>query len=195
MLLLPVCVQINGISTCRNSQVGISRYLIASTVCLGSPALEGFTCNIEVIIEVVDVSVRADRYGTASIGSNAVNNRDAVAIVVSDVEPRSVSSPVWIDRHVRSDLGISGELVLCASSVCVVPAVKLLTTCIRICRQGSGAVCYRRSSCKRVATHSKSSFVSSSTVSKRWVDAGNTWGVKVKSDGCSRCPDVLLTIT
>ena len=134
VLLLPVCVQINSIGTCRNSQVGVGCNLIASTVCLGSPALEGFTCNIEVIIEVVDLSVRTDRYRTAYVGSNAVNNRDTVAIVVSDVEPRGVSSPVWIDRHVRSDLGISGELVLGTSSVSVVPAVKLLTTCIRVCR-------------------------------------------------------------
>ena len=195
VLLLPVCVQINGIGTCRNSQVGVGCNLVTSTVCLGGPALEGFTCNIEIIVEVVDLSVRTDRYRTASIGSNAINNRDAVAIVVSDVEPRSVSSPVWIDRHVRSDLGISGELVLGTSSVGVVPAVKLLTTCIRICRQGSGAVCNRRSGCKRVATHSKSSLVSSSTVSKRWVDAGNAWGIEVKGDGCSRCPNMLLTIT
>ena len=134
VLLLPVCVQINSIGTCRNSQVGVGRNLIASTVCLGGPALEGFTCNIEVIVEVVDLSVRTDRYRTACVGSNAVNNRDAVAVVVSDVEPRGVSSPVWINRHVRSDLGISGELVLGTSSVSVIPAGELLTTCIRICR-------------------------------------------------------------
>ena len=87
MLLFPVCVQINGIGARRNSQVGISRYLIASTVCLSGPALEGLTSNIEVIVEVVDISVRANRYGTASVGGNAVNDRDAVTIVVPNVKP------------------------------------------------------------------------------------------------------------
>ena len=87
MLLLPVCVQINGIGTRRNSQVGISCNLIASTVCLSGPALEGFTCNVEVVVEVVDISVRANRYGTASVGGNAVNDRDAVTIVVPNVKP------------------------------------------------------------------------------------------------------------
>ena len=87
VLLLPVCVQINSISTCRNSKAGISRYLIASAVCLSGPALEGFTCNVEVIVEVVDISVRANRYGTASVGGNAVNDRDAVTIVVPNVKP------------------------------------------------------------------------------------------------------------
>ena len=134
VLLLPVCVQINGIGTCRNSQVGVGCNLVTSTVCLGGPALEGFACNIEVIVEVVDLSIRTDRYRTASIGSNAVNDRDTIAVVVPDVEPRGVSSPVWIDGHVRGDLSVSSELVFGTSSVGVVPAVKLLTTCIRICR-------------------------------------------------------------
>ena len=134
VLLLPVCVQIDGIGTCRNSQVGVGCNLIASTVCLGGPALEGFTCNIEVAVAIVNVSVRKNVNGATSVCSNAFNNGNAVAIVVSDVEPRGVSSPVWIDRDVRSDLGISGELVLGASGISVVPAVKLLTTCIRICR-------------------------------------------------------------
>ena len=87
MLLFPLCIQINSISTCRNSKAGISRYLIASAVCLSGPALEGFTCNVEVIVEVVDISVRANRYGTASVGGNAVNDRDAVTIVVPNVKP------------------------------------------------------------------------------------------------------------
>ena len=87
MLLLPVCVQINGISTCRNSKAGISRYLIASAVCLSGPALEGLSSDIEVIVEVVDLSVRTDRYGTASVGSNAVNDRDAITIVIPNVKP------------------------------------------------------------------------------------------------------------
>ena len=134
MLLLPVCVQINSISTCRNSQVGISCNLVTSAVCLGGPTLEGLSSDIEVAVKVVDLSVRTDRYGTASVGSNAVNDRDAITIVIPNVEPSSVSLPVWIDSHVRGDLGISGELVLGTSSVGVVPAVKLLTTCIRICR-------------------------------------------------------------
>ena len=134
VLLLPVCVQINGISTCRNSQVGISCNLVTSAVCLSGPALEGLTSNIEVAVKVVDISVRANRYGTASVGGNAVNDRDAVAVVIPDIEPSSVGLPMWIDCHVRGDLGISGELVLGTSSVGVVPAVKLLTTCIRICR-------------------------------------------------------------
>ena len=134
MLLLPVCVQINGIGTRRNSQVGISCNLIASTVCLSGPALEGFTCNVEVVVEVVDISVRVNRYGTACVCSNAFNNGNAVAVVIPDIEPSSVGLPMWIDCHVRGDLGISGELVLGTSSVGVVPAVKLLTTRIRICR-------------------------------------------------------------
>ena len=87
VLLLPVCVQINSISTCRNSQVGISCNLVTSAVCLGGPALEGLSSNIEVIVEVVDISVRANRYGTASVGGNAVNDRDAVTIVVPNVKP------------------------------------------------------------------------------------------------------------
>ena len=134
VLLLPVCVQINGISTCRNSQVGISCNLVASAVCLGGPTLEGFTCNVEVAVAIVNVSVRKNVNGATSICSNAVNDRDAVAVVISDIEPSSVGLPMWIDCHVRGDLGISGELVLGTSSVGVVPAVKLLTTCIRICR-------------------------------------------------------------
>ena len=134
MLLLPVCVQINGIGTCRNSQVGISCNLIASAVCLGGPALEGLTSNIEVVVEVVDISVRANRYGTACVCSNALNNGNAVAVVIPNIEPSSVGLPMWIDCHVRGDLGISGELVLGTSCIGVVPAVKLLTTCIRICR-------------------------------------------------------------
>ena len=87
MLLLPVCVQINGISTCRNSQVGISCNLVTSAVCLGGPTLEGLSSDIEVIVEVVDLSVRTDRYGTASVGSNAVNDRDAITIVIPNVKP------------------------------------------------------------------------------------------------------------
>ena len=46
-----------------------------------------------------------------------------------------VISAADIDKNkVRGDLGISGELVLGTSCIGVVPAVKLLTTCIRICR-------------------------------------------------------------
>ena len=86
VLLLPVCVQINGISTCRNSKAGISRYLITCSVCLSGPALKGLTSDIEVIIEVVDFSTRANRYGTASVSSNAVNDRDAIAIMVPNVK-------------------------------------------------------------------------------------------------------------
>ena len=134
VLLFPLCIQINGISTCRNSKAGISRYLIASSVCLSGPALEGFTCNVEVAVAIVNVSVRKNVNGATSICSNAVNDRDAVAVVISDIEPSSVGLPMWIDCHVRGDLGISGELVLGTSSVGVVPAVKLLTTRIRICR-------------------------------------------------------------
>ena len=134
MLLLPVCVQINGISTCRNSQVGISCNLVSSAVCLGGPALEGFTCNVEVAVAIVNISVRKNVNGATSVCSNALNNGNAVAVVIPDIEPSSVGFPVWIDCHVRGDLGISGELVLGTSSVGVVPAVKLLTTCIRICR-------------------------------------------------------------
>ena len=134
MLLLPVCVQINGIGTCRNSQVRAGRNLVTSAVCLGGPTLEGLSSDIEVIVEVVDISVRANRYGTVCVCSNAFNDRDAVAVVISDIEPSSVGLPMWIDCHVRGDLGISGELVLGTSSVGVVPAVKLLTTCVRICR-------------------------------------------------------------
>ena len=134
MLLFPLCIQINSISTCRNSKAGISRYLIASAVCLSGPALEGFTCNVEVAVAIVNVSVRKNVNGATSVCSNAFNNGNVVAVVIPDIEPSSVGLPMWIDRHVRGDLGISGELVLGTSSVGVVPAVKLLTTCIRICR-------------------------------------------------------------
>ena len=134
VLLFPLCIQINSISTCRNSKAGISRYLIASAVCLSGPALEGFTCNVEVAVAIVNVSVRKNVNGATSVCSNAFNNGNAVAVVIPDIEPSSVGLPMWIDCHVRGDLGISGELVLGTSSVGVVPAVKLLTTCIRICR-------------------------------------------------------------
>ncbi len=74
---LPVCVQINGNGARRTARLELAATLHRQHRLPEWSTLKVLPAMLK-LSRLSDISVRANRYGTASVGGNAVNDRDAV---------------------------------------------------------------------------------------------------------------------